>query len=424
MYGPWVPDGHSPRLDPVTPDSKVRSRLSFVPCPVDGFCLGLSPRWMMSSTELMSRLGSKPQIDLQLLFELVQKVGLEREANMSRKKALWIQVANRYNAYFGDELADELYNANSCRRAWNNLKVRTRKKYSDLLKEHGPADGEEPRFKLDQFSMRILAETGDKPEFWPKITESSSSDKTNDLTSTMRQHRIDKKRHETVLWLQDDSFTPGFSSSGDDESSRNEEAHVKQINILNDKRGGRQSQPRQTPSSSCFQEDFYSSHDSNDSLASHKSDPIQVFNSSRGNNSMKSEEKLPSTSPHGYRSTHSRVRRSKNEGKRARLSILPYESEESQTRVESKLKIEEYHMKRQILRIDRDTAEIQRRAAEAKLIREQKLFEIEKKKLTDLSLMEVSAAKYRARKERALALKAERDLGIESPSSDELMLDQ
>lgn len=81
-------------------------------------------------------------------------------------------------------------------------------------------------------------------------------------------------------------------------------------------------------------------------------------------------------------------------------------------------------MKRAIFQIEKETAEIQRKAAKAKAIWDEQVFEIEKKKLTDMCKLEVSAAKYRVRRERALALKAEREAGIQSPTTvDELLLE-
>lgn len=69
-------------------------------------------------------------------------------------------------------------------------------------------------------------------------------------------------------------------------------------------------------------------------------------------------------------------------------------------------------MRKEILQLEKDAAEVNKTTMEEKADHIRTLNEIDRKKVSDLAQLEVTAARYRVRRELALTLKAEREAGI------------
>eukprot|EP00094_Tigriopus_californicus_P014350 TCALIF_13917-PA protein Name:"Protein of unknown function" AED:0.27 eAED:0.52 QI:114/0.33/0/0.75/0.66/0.75/4/0/183 len=100
-------------------------------------------------------------------------LNLERVLELVRE----VEVAKKYNASEGLQ-GDDQYKSASLKRAWNNLKVRARKKKSAFVKDlKKTGGGPPPSRRLSHFDRDVLAEAGDRIEFESNFDSESQFDR-------------------------------------------------------------------------------------------------------------------------------------------------------------------------------------------------------------------------------------------------------
>lgn len=86
-----------------------------------------------------------------MLLDLVRESGLEQESNLTRKKAIWVTITERYNDAKSDSMSDAFLS-----KSWSNLKYRAKAKKSAFVKARkGTGGGRAPK-PLDTFIERVL----------------------------------------------------------------------------------------------------------------------------------------------------------------------------------------------------------------------------------------------------------------------------
>eukprot|EP00094_Tigriopus_californicus_P009912 TCALIF_09558-PA protein Name:"Protein of unknown function" AED:0.44 eAED:0.44 QI:0/0.2/0/0.5/1/1/6/0/354 len=313
-------------------------------------------------------------------------LNLERVLELVRE----VEVAKKYNASEGLQGDDDQYESASLKRAWNNLKVRARKKKSAFVKDlKKTGGGPPPSRRLSHFDRKVLAEAGDRTEFESNFDSESQFD------------RAVQERSEAIA-LRDET---------DYEEIQEVEPCIAEIRLEN-----------------CLEQDLVLVEEAKDPAISFYLNPEQGQLQSedltdvtpqlnRSSRALQSEEELvdPEFGSAGVRIATKKARAP---------STLAGRYFEDRSNMEANWQSEQHKVKMEILALEKAAGLIYKQTLKNKSRHEdtafkmrtrhnQQLFEIERQKMADLAQMDVLVAKFRVRKEHALAVQAEKAAGLE-----------
>ncbi|XP_059096818.1 uncharacterized protein LOC131891307 [Tigriopus californicus] len=375
-------------------------------------------------------------------------LNLERVLELVRE----VEVAKKYNASEGLQGDDDQYESASLKRAWNNLKVRARKKKSAFVKDlKKTGGGPPPSRRLSHFDRKVLAEAGDRTEFESNFDSESQFDRAVQERSEAIALR-DETDYEEIQEVEPCIAEIRLENCLEQDLVLVEEGQPLSFQLLpiGVDAANKESDPSPRQKDLCQQLTSYS-------LLSIAKDPAISFYLNPEQGQLQSEDltdvtpqlSLPPSSPprsspprsiaSTSRNRSSRALQSEEElvdpefgsagvriaTKKARApSTLAGRYFEDRSNMEANWQSEQHKVKMEILALEKAAGLIYKQTLKNKSRHEdtafkmrtrhnQQLFEIERQKMADLAQMDVLVAKFRVRKEHALAVQAEKAAGLE-----------
>lgn len=377
------------------------------------------------------RSGPRLPMNMPRVLDLVKDMGVEKEMSQPRRTQLWTEVARKYNEQLEPNGQDH-YDAISLKKAWNNLKARVRKKRSHFVKELKKTGGGPVPNDLNAFSKDVLAEIGDAKEFQSLFDSESAFDEEvkakeqtpSEVSITQSQSQsTEPTRHQFqkhIQWPEDFPVKDGRVTH--EKVTAEESIGGEYVLVTNEQEFKCHATERET-SLWTTPEPLWNStpnHDSTITFRPLMNSQTRILN----DNSVNSDVTLPSTrsrsrSPSvsqemAHQNGESTNRRSRTRGgKRARApTTLAGQYIETRSEMEANYRTEEHKMRKEILQLEIDAAKCYKKTMEEKAAHVKALNKFEMQKALELGHFEVAVAKYRVRREKASALKAEREVGI------------